>query len=140
MQSYAALENYLADRAAADRFSGVVLISQGDRQLFAVAHGYASHTWRTPNTLMTRFDTASITKLFTAVAVLQMVEDAELTLDTSIVDFLGLQGTAISREVTVHHLLTHTSGIGDDCEEEAGEIYEHLWRTKPNYSVTQTED
>jgi CubicO group peptidase (beta-lactamase class C family) len=42
--------------------------------------------------------------------------------------------------VNVFHLLTHTSGIGDDCEEENGENYEDLWKTKPNYSVTSTAD
>lgn len=40
----------------------------------------------------------------------------------------------------VYHLLTHTSGIGDDAEEENGESYEDLWRTKPNYAVTTTAD
>jgi len=42
--------------------------------------------------------------------------------------------------VNVFHLLTHTSGIGDDCEEEDEERYEDLWQTKPNYSVTTTAD
>ncbi|MFQ5616372.1 MAG: serine hydrolase domain-containing protein [Anaerolineales bacterium] len=42
--------------------------------------------------------------------------------------------------MNVFHLLTHTSGIGDDCEEEDGENYEDLWKTKPNYSVTTAAD
>jgi CubicO group peptidase (beta-lactamase class C family) len=41
--------------------------------------------------------------------------------------------------VTPYHLLTHTSGIGDDADEEAGERYEDLWVEKPNYAVTETE-
>ena len=36
--------------------------------------------------------------------------------------------------------MTHTSGVGDDADEEAGEVYEDLCRTKPNYSVTETVD
>ena len=87
-----------------------------------------------------RFDTASITKLFTAIAILQQIERGELSFDTQVVDFLGLEDTTMSRDVTVYHLLTHTSGIGDDCEEEDGENYEDLWVAKPNYSVTQTVD
>ncbi len=51
-----------------------------------------------------------------------------------------MRSTAISADVTVFHLLTHTSGIGDDAEEEAGEDYEDLWKSKPNYSVTETVD
>jgi CubicO group peptidase (beta-lactamase class C family) len=51
-----------------------------------------------------------------------------------------LENTKISNDVNVFHLLTHTSGIGDDAEEEDGENYEDLWKTKPNYSVRNTED
>ena len=69
-----------------------------------------------------------------------MVDQGAFTLETSVIDFLGLQGTAISRDVNVFHLLTHTSGIGDDCEEEDGCVYEDLWKTKPNYMVTETVD
>jgi CubicO group peptidase (beta-lactamase class C family) len=50
-----------------DEFSGVVLITQGDSQLFAGAYGYASRTWKIRNTLDMRFGTAYITKLFTSV-------------------------------------------------------------------------
>jgi len=57
-----------------------------------------------------------------------------------VVDFLALEHTAIARDVNVFHLLTHSSGIGDDCEEEDGEVYEDLWKTKSNYSVTTTKD
>ena len=92
------------------------------------------------NTLDIRFDTASITKLFTAVATLQLIDQGLLTFDTSAIDLLGLEGTAIAKEVTVYHLLTHTSGIADDADEEAGESYEEVWRTKPNYSITETHD
>jgi CubicO group peptidase (beta-lactamase class C family) len=61
-------------------------------------------------------------------------------LDTRVIEFLGLEGTAISPDATVYHLLTHSSGIGDDCEEEDGEVYEELWKARPNYSVTETAD
>jgi CubicO group peptidase (beta-lactamase class C family) len=77
--------------------------------------------------------------LFTAVATLQQVEAGAFGLDTSVTGYLGLEGTQISPEVTPYHLLTHTSGIGDDADEEAGERYEDLWVDKPNYSVTETE-
>jgi len=55
-------------------------------------------------------------------------------------DRLGLEDTAISSMVNVYHLLTHTSGMGDDAEEEDGEDFADLWRNKPNYSVTTTAD
>ncbi len=134
------LERYMQQRAEQDYFSGVVLITQGSSQLFAGAYGYASRSWKVPNTLTTRFDTASVTKLFTAVATLQLIERGVLAFDTPVIDFLGLQGTAISHEVNVFHLLTHTSGIADDAEEESGEDYAEVWKDRPNYSVIETAD
>ena len=56
------------------------------------------------------------------------------------VEYLGLQETGISPAVTPYHLLTHTSGIADDADEEAGERYEDLFVEKPNYSVLETAD
>lgn len=134
------LDGYFQDLERRDEFSGVVLITRGASPVYSGAYGYASRAWKVRNTLETRFDTASITKLFTAVAVLQLVDQGRLALDTGVVDFLGLTETAISPAVTVYHLLTHTSGIGDDCDEEAGEVYEDLWRDKPNYAVQETAD
>jgi CubicO group peptidase (beta-lactamase class C family) len=134
------LERYLGDRAVADDFSGVVRITRGDAERFAGAYGWASRAWHVPNTLDTRFDTASITKLFTAVAALQQVEAGAFSLETSVVGYLGLDGTAIAPEVTLRHVLTHTSGIGDDADEEAGEAYEDLFREHPNYAIRETGD
>jgi CubicO group peptidase (beta-lactamase class C family) len=135
-----ALDRYLQQRTEHDAFSGVALITQGDVRLFAGAYGYASRTWRIANTLTTRFDTASVTKLFTAVAILQLVERGALSFATPVVGFLDLRGTAIPPTVTVAHLLTHTSGIADDAEEESGEVYADVWKTQPNYAVTETAD
>ena len=53
---------------------------------------------------------------------------------------MALAGTTIPREVTLRHLLTHTSGIADDADEEAGEDYAELWVEKPCYSVVETVD
>jgi CubicO group peptidase (beta-lactamase class C family) len=134
------LDEYFRHRAAQDLFSGAVLITQGTTRLFAGAYGYASRAWRVPNNLDTRFDTASVTKLFTAIATLQLIDRGLLAFDTPVVERLGLEGTPLSKDVTVFHLLTHTSGIGDDADEEAGERYEDVWKAKPNYSVVETRD
>src|SRR5260221_10829089 len=134
------LERYFQQRTQQDAFSGVVLITQGRSQLFAGAYGYASRSWNVPNTLTMRFDTASVTKLFTAVATLQLIDRGLLAFDTPVIDFLGLQETAISRAVNVFHLLTHTSGIADDADEESGEVYADIWKTRANYAVTETAD
>jgi len=125
---------------AANKFSGVLLITEGERSYYEGAFGYANRPWLIPNSLDVRFDSASITKLFTAVATLQLIEGDQFGFETGVINFLGLVDTSISRDVNVYHLLTHTSGIGDDVEEEAGEIYEDLFKSRPNYMVTTTTD
>lgn len=134
------LNSYFQDLEQQDLYSGVVLITQNNATLYSGTFSYASRAWKIRNTLDTRFDTASITKLFTAVATLQCIEQGLFGFDTKVIDTLGIENTTISREVTVYHLLTHTSGIGDDADEEAGENYEDVWKDKPNYSVTNTVD
>src|SRR5258708_21880642 len=134
------LERYFQHRAQQDAFSGVVLITQGRSQLFAGAYGYASRCWNVPNPPTMRSDPAPVTKLFTAVATLQLIDRGLLAFDPPVIDFLGLQDTAIARTVNVFHLLTHTSGIADDAEEESGEVYADIWKTRSNYSVTETAD
>jgi CubicO group peptidase (beta-lactamase class C family) len=136
----AAVETYLRERAAAVEFSGVVRIDVGDEPVLHEAYGLASRTWSVPCHTDTRFDTASITKLFTAVAVLQQVDAGAFGFDTSVTGYLALGDTAISPAVTPYHLLTHTSGIGDDADEEAGEDYEALFVDRPNYVITETAD
>src|SRR5918994_475377 len=129
------LDEYFRHRAAQDLFSGAVLITQSATQLYARAYGYASRAWGVPNTLDTRFDTASVTKLFTAIATLQLIDRGMLAFDTPVVERLGLEGTPLSKDVTVFHLLTHTSGIGDDADEEAGGPYPKPWEKKGKHSA-----
>lgn len=95
------------DYATNHLFSGVGLIKTGSQVVYAGAYGYANRSWQIANRLETRFDTASITKLFTTVAVLQLIDQGQLSFDTPVMDFLGIAETAISRQVTVYHLLTH---------------------------------
>ncbi|HEY0755449.1 MAG TPA: serine hydrolase domain-containing protein [Ktedonobacteraceae bacterium] len=131
---------YLQQRAQDHAFSGVALITRGSSQLFTGAYGYASRAWKIPNTLSMRFDTASVTKLFTAVAILQLIEQGHLAFETPVIDFLDLRDTSIAPTVTVYHLLTHTSGIADDADEESGENYAAIWQTRSNYLVQETID
>ena len=130
------LDDFLADQD----FAGMVLIRDGNRTVFQAATGLATQRWGVRNDVDTRFDTASITKLFTSVAVLQQVGKGNLDLETSIHHYVDLEETAIGIDVTLLHLLTHTSGIADDADEEDGENYDDLWRETPNYSVIETRD
>lgn len=121
-------------------FSGAGLVKQGNSTIFSGAFGYAHKGMKVENTINTRFDTASITKLFTTVAVLQLIDKGLLSFNDRIIKMLNISDTSISEEVTIYHLLTHTSGIGDDADEEDGESYEEIWKNKPNYSIRETVD
>lgn len=99
-------------------FSGVISARRGDRVLGEWAVGLADRTAGVPNTPETRFGLASGTKTFTALTMLSLVGDGLLWLDTSAREILGEDLPLISDDVTIDHLLTHTSGIGDYLDEE----------------------
>lgn len=99
-------------------FSGVMSVRRGDEVLGEWATGLADRVAGVSNTPETRFGLASGTKTFTAVTVLSLVESGRLTLQTRAREFLGADLPLIADDVTVDHLLTHTSGIGDYLDEE----------------------
>lgn len=116
-------------------FSGAFLASDRNGIIYSHQNGFANRDFGILNTIDTKFDTASITKTSTAVAVLHLCEKGLLSLDDKITERIDLSGTCISPDVTLRHLLTHTSGIPDDADEESGEDYSALFVDKPNYSI-----
>ena len=130
-----ALDSYLTDRTGRDLFSGVVRITRAGETVFEKAYGPADRVWDVPNSVDTRFDIASVTKLFTVVVALRAVEEGALSLDSKVVPLIGLQDAAIHPDVELHHLLTHTSGIGDDADEEAGEGLAELFQKHTSYLI-----
>ena len=101
-----------------DEFSGVLSLRRGDAVLGEWAVGLADRTAESAITPQTRFGLASGTKTFTAVTVLSLVADGTLTLETPARAVLGDDLPLIADDVTIDHLLTHTSGIGDYLDEE----------------------
>ncbi|WP_439384727.1 serine hydrolase domain-containing protein [Amycolatopsis lexingtonensis] len=99
-------------------FSGVVLVTRGEETLVAEARGYAHRAHGVENTVDTRFAIASGTKGFTALVVVGLIAEGRLELSTRARDVLGDDLPLIDDRVTVEHLLTHTSGIGDYCDDE----------------------
>lgn len=123
-----AFEEMLNHFTEKDLFSGVVLLVRDGHPLYQKACGLANRSCVTPNRIETRFATASVTKMFTAVAVVQMIESGRLKFETPVMEYLGLPNTAIPREVTLFHLLTHTSGIADYLDDEDPAGLENLWK------------
>src|SRR5688572_1133834 len=100
--------------AEKDTFSGAVLVAFEDEVLLQLAVGEADKGFHVKNDLETRFNLGSMNKMFTSVAVAQLVEQEKVGLDQPIaawVDETWLP-RAITERVTVRHLLTHTSGLG----------------------------
>jgi CubicO group peptidase (beta-lactamase class C family) len=104
----------------ASAFSGVVRVDRPGQPPLVRAAGDASRAHRIANRADTRFAIASGTKSFTAVTVLALVEAGVLALSTPARDLLGDDLPLIADDVTVEHLLSHRSGIGDYLDEEAG--------------------
>jgi len=97
-----------------DIFSGTVLVAKGDEVLYSQACGEASKRFHVANNIDTKFNLGSMNKMFTATAINQLVEQGVLAYDETIdayVDESWLpQG--VTSKITIHHLLTHTSGLG----------------------------
>jgi CubicO group peptidase (beta-lactamase class C family) len=120
-------------------FSGVVSVSRGDDVLFERAYGLAHRAYRVPATTGTRFAIASGSKGFTALTVAGLVADGLLTYGTPARELLGADLPLIAADVTVEHLLTHTSGIGDYFDEGAGHGIDDYVLTVPVHELATTE-
>ncbi|PRY56154.1 serine hydrolase domain-containing protein [Glycomyces artemisiae] len=136
------------DRLEADRdFSGSVLITQAGRTVYEAHRGLADRAWGAPIGPGTRFALGSVTKIFTAAVILDLVDEGRLGLDTAVASVLPPERrpSTLRDDVTVRHLLTHTSGIADYFEEETAtddwaEEFAALWRDRPVYRVLTPAD
>jgi CubicO group peptidase (beta-lactamase class C family) len=108
----------LQREAEADRFSGAFLLGRLDdasgKVLFSGAYGLADRESNIANKVDTRFRIGSMTKMFTAVAVLQLVQVGKINLDDPLRKYIPeYPNKDVAGKVTIHHLLTHTGGTGD---------------------------
>jgi CubicO group peptidase (beta-lactamase class C family) len=92
------------------QFMGAVLVARGDQVLFSKAYGSADIEWDLPNTVDTKFRIGSVTKQFTAAAILLLEQRGKLKLEDPIKKHYA-EAPAAWDAITLHHLLTHTSGI-----------------------------
>lgn len=111
------LANYMQAQVEVNNFSGTVLVSKNGSVLLKKAYGLADYEWNIKNTPDTKFQLASVTKQFTAAAVLQLVEKGKLSLDDKLSKFLPDYPKADS--VTIHMLLSHSSGLAMGFKELA---------------------
>lgn len=107
----AELERYLTAVERGGQFSGVVAIAKDGERIFQGAYGEADASRGIANTIETRFPIASMAKMLTAVAVLQLIDRGRLGLSDPLTRFVPEYPARIGSAVTVRHLLTHSSGI-----------------------------
>ena len=94
-----------------DKFNGTVLVAEFGEIIFKKGYGLANMEWNIANEPDTKLRLASITKQFTSMLIMQLVEEGKIKLDGKITDYLPEYRKDTGEQVTVHHLLTHTSGI-----------------------------
>lgn len=110
---------FASGQAEQDKFSGVVLIGLKGQALFEQAYGFADREKKEPNTARTRFNIASVGKMFTGASAAKLVEQGKLSYDEKLGRYLPDFPIEDARnKVTIHHLLTHTSGLGEHITPE----------------------
>lgn len=118
------IRTFVDERTAADRFSGTVLLARGNDVLFRGAWGLASRRFQVPINVETKINLGSMNKMFTAVAIGQLVDQGKMTFNDRLIDLVpDYPNPEIAGKITVHHLLTHTSGTGDYWTDE----FEEKW-------------
>jgi CubicO group peptidase (beta-lactamase class C family) len=109
-----ATKKKIGEEAAADTFSGAIIISKDGKPVLAEAYGLADREHKTPNRLKTRFRIGSMNKMFTAVATLQLAQAQKLDLKETVGKYLpDYPNKDIAAKVTIQQLLSHMGGTGD---------------------------
>jgi D-alanyl-D-alanine carboxypeptidase len=127
------LDTFVRRLVAEDKFSGAVLVAEDGKPVFGKAYGLANREFNVPNQLGTKFNIASMGKMFTGVAVAQLAERGMLAFDDLVGKHLPDYPREVAGQVTVHHLLTHTSGMGSYWKPEFHEANHARFRTIQDY-------
>jgi len=135
----AELKNELDAIASETTFSGVVRVDCAGGIEVTEAYGLAHRGYEISNQVDTQFAIASGTKGLTALTVVSLIEDGRLDLSTAARSVLGQDLPLISDDVTIEHLLSHRSGIGDYLDEEADHELTDYLMPVPVHELATTE-
>ncbi len=109
----AALQELCRATAEAGLFSGAVLVADKGEIIYEEAFGLANREWDVANTTDTKFRLASVSKQFCSLVMMQLVEEGRARLDDKITDHLPYYRKDTGDQITIHHLMSHQSGIKD---------------------------
>jgi CubicO group peptidase (beta-lactamase class C family) len=107
------IEELMTKYSEYGQFNGSVLVAENGKVIFKKGFGLANMEWGVSNQTETKHRLGSVTKQFTSMLILQLVEEGKLKLDVPITTYLPDYPKKTGNLITIHHLLTHTSGIPD---------------------------
>ena len=123
----AKVQSYLDSLAAEGKLSGVAVVAKNGHAIASKAAGVANRATKEPITLETKFNLGSMNKMFTAVAIAQLAQDGRLNFHDKVGQHLpDYPNKEVAENVTIHHLLTHTSGLASYWGEEFNQKRETL--------------
>jgi D-alanyl-D-alanine carboxypeptidase len=118
-------DSYIKGLAPTKHFSGVIVVERDGKALIDKSYGYAVEEWQIANSSGTKFEIASVSKQFTAAAILQLADGGKLNVEDPVSKYYP-EAPASWKGMTIHHLLTHTSGLP---ENEWGDFYKGMCTT-----------
>ncbi|MCM1480416.1 MAG: beta-lactamase family protein [Muribaculaceae bacterium] len=121
-------------------FRGNMYIVQNKKIIYEKTSGFSDLSNEIPNTIETKFASASAGKVFVAVGILQLIEHGKIKFDDTLGALLDIPLNEIDKDVTVKQLLNHTSGVPDYFDESIMDEYEELWVDYPNYKIRHNSD
>ena len=139
------LRAFLDERAAAGAFSGHALVWRDGGPVFSYVGGIAHRGHGVPVDERTRFGVASIGKFATGIAALRLVDRGVVRLDQPLIEVLPAEHRpkALTHVHTLHHLLSHTSGLPnyyDDSDDDSWNSWDEIWRRTPTYTIRRPAD
>lgn len=129
------LDSLINRLVSSDVFSGAVLVARNGKPIYQRAVGMANRAWKAPIQIDTRLNIASLSKMITAVAIMQLIEQGRLSASDTVGKILpDYPNAGVAQRITVQHLLTHTSGLGSKSLGEFRKGYRTLKEYLPSFA------
>lgn len=107
------IKSSIKDAVNKDLFSGVIAVAKTEEIIYQSSHGFANIPLKIPPNLDTKFNLGSMNKMFTSIAIAKLVQEEKVSFEDTIAAVLPDVTIDQSEKITIHHLLTHTSGLGN---------------------------
>ena len=135
------LDSFVKKLADADVFSGTVLLAKDGKVLYQGAFGIANKDFNVPNKIDTKFNLGSMNKMFTGVAIAQLVEKGKISYEDPLAKFIpDFPNAEAAQKIKIKHLLSHTAGLGGYFSERYQKLSRDQIRTVDDMMKLARED